>query len=120
MGDSKKSAWDSYRWWAIFKWLIAPILICFVIFPKAGPVLIPLLILCLFVSLPTWFSCPRCNQPFFSKLIIGPFGYYNVFASKCLNCGLPKWEEPPPNPLPAETDSPLRMGPTRKPHPRGW
>lgn len=31
-------------------------------------------------------KCPRCGEPFFS----GPT-YSNVFAGRCLNCGLPKW-----------------------------
>ena len=32
--------------------------------------------------------CPRCQRPFFSR---GFFGHSNVFARRCLNCGLGKY-----------------------------
>lgn len=37
------------------------------------------------------FRCPRCGKLFFSRPVsIG--NYYNRFTSKCLNCGLLKWQ----------------------------
>ena len=33
------------------------------------------------------FKCPRCEHRFFVRR-----GFRNGLASKCLNCGLPKWE----------------------------
>ena len=42
------------------------------------------------------FECPRCEEPFF---IYPKFPrLYRPSAKKCMNCGLPKWEEPPPKP----------------------
>lgn len=37
------------------------------------------------------FRCPRCGKKFFSRR--GAIGTYNnIFTSKRLNCGLPKWQ----------------------------
>jgi hypothetical protein len=33
------------------------------------------------------FRCPRCGEKFF----VSPAYYHNVFARRCLNCGLPKY-----------------------------
>jgi hypothetical protein len=33
------------------------------------------------------FRCPRCGEKFF----VSPGYYHNVFARRCLNCGLPKY-----------------------------
>jgi len=38
----------------------------------------------------SYFKCPRCGKPF----IIKESGGYNGFTRECLNCGLPKWENP--------------------------
>jgi hypothetical protein len=35
------------------------------------------------------FQCPRCGKPFFAK-----WWYHNVFARKCLHCGLRKYADP--------------------------
>ena len=34
----------------------------------------------------TYWHCPRCNKPFFTRLLWG-----NLFARRCLHCGLAKW-----------------------------
>jgi hypothetical protein len=34
----------------------------------------------------TYWRCPRCSKPFFTRLFWG-----NLFARRCLQCGLPKW-----------------------------
>jgi hypothetical protein len=35
------------------------------------------------------FPCPRCGEAFFARGI-----YHNIFARKCLNCGLAKYSGP--------------------------
>jgi DNA-directed RNA polymerase subunit RPC12/RpoP len=35
------------------------------------------------------FRCPRCGKRFFMK-----WYYSNMFARRCLHCGLPLWQEP--------------------------
>lgn len=37
-----------------------------------------------------WFRCPRCDAQFHQRGL-----FSNVLSSRCLNCGFPKWEEPP-------------------------
>lgn len=37
----------------------------------------------------TYWRCPRCNKPFFTRLLLG-----NLFARRCLHCHLPKWSDP--------------------------
>ena len=37
------------------------------------------------------FCCPRCGKKFFSRPD-ATGNRYNRFTSKCLNCGLPKWQ----------------------------
>jgi len=39
----------------------------------------------------SWFRCPRCGRPFFVGLVS------NAFASRCVNCKLPKWAERDPS-----------------------
>jgi len=36
----------------------------------------------------TYWHCPRCGKPFFTRLFWG-----NLFARRCLHCGLPKWSD---------------------------
>lgn len=38
----------------------------------------------------TSWRCPRCHQPFFTRRWRW-CTFHNVFARRCLNCGLPKW-----------------------------
>lgn len=37
------------------------------------------------------FKCPQCGKPFFRK-----GGWQNLLARRCLNCGLQKYQGPPP------------------------
>ena len=39
----------------------------------------------------TYWRCPRCNKPFFTRLFWG-----NLFAHRCLHCGLPRWSDAGP------------------------
>jgi Zn ribbon nucleic-acid-binding protein len=36
-----------------------------------------------------FFSCPRCHKPFFLK-----WWYHDLFAGRCVHCGLPKYTSP--------------------------
>jgi hypothetical protein len=38
----------------------------------------------------TWWHCPRCDQPYFTKGI----WYGNLLVSRCYHCGLAKWADP--------------------------
>ena len=35
------------------------------------------------------FKCPRCGKRFFAK-----WWYHNMFARRCVHCGLPKYADP--------------------------
>ncbi|MGD0625569.1 MAG: hypothetical protein ABSB32_12705 [Thermodesulfobacteriota bacterium] len=35
-----------------------------------------------------FFRCPRCHRHFFCAR-----WYYNLFARRCVHCGLPKWSD---------------------------
>jgi hypothetical protein len=35
------------------------------------------------------FRCPRCGRWFFAK-----WWYHNIFARRCVHCGLPKYADP--------------------------
>jgi endogenous inhibitor of DNA gyrase (YacG/DUF329 family) len=39
------------------------------------------------------FSCPRCGKPFNSGYWHN-LRFHSFFATKCVNCGLPKWADP--------------------------
>ena len=58
---------------ASYWWMIAPFF--FVWFMVAGFRL-------------TYWRCPRCSKPFFTRLLWG-----NLFAHRCLHCGLAKWSD---------------------------
>ncbi len=97
MSDSKKSAWDGYRRWRKFSWIIFPTLICLDIFSQVWPIFAILLIYGMYCGFKIqWFECPRCKESFF---IYPKFPrFYWPAAKKCMNCGFPKWEEPSPKP----------------------
>jgi predicted RNA-binding Zn-ribbon protein involved in translation (DUF1610 family) len=58
-------------------------------------------------------SCPRCGKPFHSR--IHRFGRWsNPFARRCINCGLPKWEQSDPDPILKQELSPFRIDLTFK------
>ncbi len=41
------------------------------------------------------FRCPACGRQFHSRWR-GAFPRPNPLSRRCLNCGFPKWREPPP------------------------
>src|SRR5579859_2425675 len=44
-----------------------------------------------------YWSCPRCGKPFHMR--VGRLArWQNVFARRCVNCGLPKWVDAEPDP----------------------
>jgi len=101
MNDSKKSAWDSYRRWRKITWFFVPVWLCFVTIEAKWPVFgIALIFFVLYGIKTQWFECPKCEECFF---IYPKFPrLYWPFAKKCMNCGFPKWEEPPPKPARVE------------------
>jgi hypothetical protein len=94
------SRWEDYRkrrLWFFGAWL-GGLLIAYVLgisltallhselpFPVMGGVwMLSFIVTSLRLS---YFRCPRCNEWFFST-----FFSHNPFASRCVHCGLPKWQ----------------------------
>lgn len=41
----------------------------------------------------TYWKFSRCGEPFFRRPDWLGKIFYNIFARRCMNCGLPKWSE---------------------------
>jgi len=111
----KKSAWDSYRRWRKFTWLCFPVWFCLVTFDTTRPIFGIIFVFCVFCGFRIqWFECPRCEECFF---IYPKFPrFYWPSAKKCMNCGLPKWDDPPPKPAKVEI-YPIPKGDSPRPDP---
>lgn len=101
-GKSRRSAWDSYRFWRkVFRWgvLFSVVIVGLLEFTSlAGAFPSWIFLVGLGGALATWpcmlWSCPRCGNPFFYKLEF--FMPYKAWAKECRHCGLTKWKEPEP------------------------
>jgi predicted RNA-binding Zn-ribbon protein involved in translation (DUF1610 family) len=101
----KKPYWEKYRWlrrWCFIVWITYIPVGFYIAFPltrflhsDAPAYLICGTWMVAFIALGmrmAWFLCPRCGKRFFFRGR-GVVGFHNPLARRCLNCGLPKWEE---------------------------
>jgi MFS-type transporter involved in bile tolerance (Atg22 family) len=103
MNESYEIEWNNLRrrsrlfWFSFFGYIPGVVIIGFPIseyFNSETPILV--VAICWMVFFMTAgiymqiFKCPRCRSNFFSRKR-GVFRFYNIFSSKCLNCGLYKW-----------------------------
>jgi len=96
--------WRTYRrWWSVLG-ISAPLSVGFALVAKesdltlGNPLSWPLLVAFLCVGLAAVqilnFRCPACGRQFHSRWR-GAFPLPNPLSRGCLNCGFPKWREPP-------------------------
>lgn len=94
MNAPETSAWTGYNKWRKFSWIIFPCIICLNIFPAAWPIFAPMLGYGIYCGLKVhYFDCPKCDEPFFMNPRFPRF--YWPWTDICMNCGFPKWGEPP-------------------------
>jgi hypothetical protein len=86
----------SYRFWAVFLTFIPGVALIGIplsrLLGSDGVVFVVAMIwmaaFAITAVYKSYWSCPRCNKPFFQK-----WWYHNPLAGRCVHCGLPKWAE---------------------------
>ncbi|MGI8788312.1 MAG: hypothetical protein ACR2HG_11185 [Pyrinomonadaceae bacterium] len=105
---SYKEKWDDYKkrsriyWFAVMVFVVALAIGLPLAVTKFSPTLFYVYLSALgaagfaisvFGFYQTHWKCPRCGQPFFRRPDWLGKIFYNLFARRCMNCGLPKWAE---------------------------
>lgn len=96
--DSYEAAWRRYRKWTVWSAVlqvgVVPVMLMFYAawrgqFPAAWAVFALVAFIVAAVLVGDW-PCPRCSKPFFGIIF-----WYQWVATRCHNCGLPKWAPGP-------------------------